>query len=394
VNGESVSRCPICESSAVDRFIDLGEVPVFCNVQWPTREQAAKAAKASLALVSCSQCGHIFNDRYDAALLAYSPGYDNTQHFSSTFGRYADALVGRLIDSYGIRGKTVVDIGCGRGDLLRLLCSRGSNRGFGFDPSFAGAMDPEVTADLTISKEYFTREHGQALEPSLVCCRHVLEHVPEPIEFLRTMRAAIDNRNRPVFYLEVPNGEHLLRSLSLWDYIYEHVSYFSQQSLELALRKAGFEVLKLYEDFGGQFLCADVRPAQQAGSVDAKPINNLQELIVSSAKEMNAKLDRWRSWAAALTAQDRRAAVWGAGSKGVMFLNLLSASAPDAIAYVIDQNPNKHGQYVSGSGQQVVAATELANLPVSQLVLMNPIYVQEVRQRLNALHIDTELVTA
>lgn len=389
-----MSRCPICDSASIQPFLDLGEVPVFCNVQWPTREQALSAATARLSLVACDTCGHIFNDKYDPEVLSYSPGYDNTQHFSSTFGRYADALVDRLVERYGIRGKTVVDIGCGRGDLLRLICSKGGNRGYGFDPSFAGAVDDTPNADVTISKEYFTREHGQSLEPSLVCCRHVLEHVPAPIEFLRTMHTAIDNRNRPVFYLEVPNGEYLLRSLSVWDYIYEHVSYFSKQSLELALRKAGFEVLELYEDFGGQFLCADVRPAHNVGVAEPKPIDELRALIASSAKESNAKVEHWRSWAAALSAQDRRAAVWGAGSKGVMFLNLLNASAPDAIACAVDQNPNKHGQYVSGSGQQVVGPADLTKLPVSQIVLMNPIYADEVKQRLEALHLDTELVTA
>jgi SAM-dependent methyltransferase len=389
-----VSQCSVCGSAALNPFIELGDVPIFCNVQWPTREQAAQASTARLSLVACDDCGHIFNAKYDPALLAYSPGYDNTQHFSSTFKRYAEALVTRLKSDYGIRNQVVVDIGCGRGDLLELICADGSNRGYGFDPSFAGARD-DSPPNVTISKEYFTGEQGKSLQPSLVCCRHVLEHVPDPIGFLRTMRAAIDNPNRPVFYLEVPNGEHLLRSLSLWDYIYEHVSYFSKQSLELALRKAGFEVLKLYEGFGGQFLCADVRPATTDTAADTvAATNSLRELIAKSARDMNAKLDAWRQWAADLKSQQRRAAVWGAGSKGVMFLNLLADRAPDAIACAVDQNPNKHGQFISGSAQQVVSPNDLVSKPVDEVVLMNEIYLQEVTERMRSLGVNANLLTA
>jgi SAM-dependent methyltransferase len=388
-----VPTCPICHGAAVQPFIDLGEVPLFCNVQWPTREQALQAPKAPLSLVACTDCGHVYNDLYDATLLAYSPGYDNTQHFSSTFRRYADRLVARLVDTHDIRGKSVVDIGCGRGDLLQLICSYGGNRGFGFDPSFTGARAPEIGAEVTISREYFGREQAQALAPSLVCCRHVLEHVPDPVSFLRTMHDALTLDSRPVLYLEVPNGTHQLRNLGLWDYIYEHVSYFSAQSLDMALRSAGFEVLSLTEDFGGQFLCAEVRPASgKAPQLAHTP--QLAETISDAARLMNAKLAKWRDWAGALARQEQRAAVWGAGSKGVMFLNLLAQQAAGRIESAIDQNPNKHGQFVSGSAQQVLAPERLVESPVDDVVLMNEIYRQEVAEQICRLGVKTQLLIA
>jgi SAM-dependent methyltransferase len=391
-----VSRCPICESSVVERFIDLGEVPVFCNVQWPTREAATAAPRANLSLAACSDCGHIFNDRYDATLLAYSPGYDNTQHFSTPFTRYAEALVGRLVETYNVRNKAVVDIGCGRGDLLQLICKRGSNRGFGFDPSFAGAADESISSAVSISREYFTAEHARQLAPALVCCRHVLEHVPDPIDFLRTIREAVNVPSRPILYLEVPSGDHLLRSLGLWDYIYEHVSYFSKRSLELALRRSGYEVLAIYEDFGGQFLCADVRAAEHVDFTKSELPNSLdiRATITESAEKMNNKLTSWRRWANELRVHGRSAAVWGAGSKGVMFLNLLSHETAGHLEYAVDQNPHKHGQYISGSGQRVIGPADLVGSPVSQVVLMNAIYLPEVGERLESMQVVAELLSA
>lgn len=386
-----MSICPVCASSAVKPFLDLGEVPVFCNVQWSTRTIAEQAKKAGLALSSCGHCGHIFNALYDPAVMAYSPGYDNTQHFSSTFQKYAERLVDRLVGTYDVRGQSVVDIGCGRGDLLQLLCARGKNRGFGFDPSFAGAK-AEETSDVTISREYFTREHGAEIAPALVCCRHVLEHVPSPVDFLVTIREAISARGAPVLYLEVPNGEQLMRDSAVWDYIYEHVSYFSRRSLELSLRKAGFEILALYEDFGGQFLCADVRPAKTPGAVSDAARIDLD--IDGASLRMNQKLRHWRDWVETLRASGRRATIWGAGSKGVMFVNLTRAQAPAPIEFAVDQNPNKHGQFIAVTAQQVVGPETIVTAGVHEVVLMNSIYKEEISTRLHSLGAEADVLIA
>ena len=36
----------------------------------------------------------------------------------------------------GLRGKDIIEIGCGKGEFLLLLCEMGNNRGTGFDPGF------------------------------------------------------------------------------------------------------------------------------------------------------------------------------------------------------------------------------------------------------------------
>jgi len=390
-----MARCPVCASAVLEPFLDLGDVPVFCNVQWPSVDEALRAKRAPLALSACPACGHVCNASYDPDLLAYAPGYDNTQHFSSTFRDYARRLVRRLVDAYDIRGRTVVDIGCGRGDLLQMLCAEGGNRGFGFDPSFAGA-GAEGPADVTISRELFTPERGAELAPGLVCCRHVLEHVAAPDDFLVSLRAAVSGRGAPVVYLEVPNGEQLLRESALWDYIYEHVSYFSRRSLALSLEKAGFEILALYEDFGGQFLCADMRPRPGAapGPGTAADPGGYSAALEAAARHMSEKLRHWRRWTRSLASDGRAAAVWGAGSKGVMFLNLTGAKSPKPIEFAVDQNPNKHGQYIAGTGQQVAPPERIVASGVEEVVVMNQIYFQEITNQLSLLGSRARVLTA
>lgn len=375
--------CPACKLGRTVAFLDLGEVPVFCNVQWSTREEALAATTGPLSLSACLDCGHIFNHAFDAKRVAYAPGYENSQHASSVFRGYAQRLVDRLIEQYGIRSRTVVDIGCGRGDLLAMLCERGGNRGFGFDPSYAGTTAADGERQFTIQREYFGAEQAAAIRPSLVSCRHVLEHVEDPVDFLRTLRTTIEACGDAVLYLEVPSGEELLSSLGLWDYLYEHVSYFSAQSLEAVLNAAGFDVLAMRRDFGGQFLCADARVASRPPA--RQPSNGQSEdMVRGAAHGMLGRLQYWRQWASELP-PDGSVSLWGAGSKGVMFLNLLGLVAPGKITWAIDQNADKHGRFLSGTAQQVMGPDALREHEMNQIVLMNGIYETEVRTRLAGL---------
>jgi len=245
---------------------------------------------------------------------------------------------------------------------------------------------------LTIRREYFGVEHAATIRPSLVTCRHVLEHVEDPLVFLRALRTAIEAGGDVVLYLEVPSGEQLLESHGLWDYLYEHVSYFTAHSLEAALNAAGFEVLAMRRDFGGQFLCADARVAGRSLSGRATA-GWSEDSLRAAAQTMREHLGRWRQWAAALP-EDQAVSLWGAGSKGVMFLNLLGMAAPGRIDRVVDQNTDKHGRFVSGTGQEIVAPEALRGSSVSQIVLMNGIYESEVRGRMQDLGIDAQLTVA
>jgi SAM-dependent methyltransferase len=373
------------------------QVPVFCNVQWDSREQGLSAPRAHLEILVCVGCGHAHNTAFDSAQVAYSPAYDNSQHFSATFREYASRLVDRLVDTYAIRHQAVVDIGCGRGDLLALLAERGGNRGFGYDPSYDPNSSGASRSGVTISREYFGPKHAADIDPALVCCRHVLEHIFEPLPFLVSLREAISagGTGTPLLYLEVPSGDHLLRSAGLWDYIYEHYSYFSRRSLEIALQSAGFDVLRIYEDFGGQFLCAEARPCPGVPSSPAVagPVMDVPALEDAVAR-IRAKLESWRAWAERLDARGQRATIWGAGSKGVMFLNLLGLSAPRLIDFAIDQNPHKTGRYLAVSGQVVMPPSHLVENPVAEIVVMNDIYLAEIQSSLASIGSTARVSTA
>jgi hypothetical protein len=77
-----------------------------------------------------------------------------------------------------------------------------------------------------------------------------------------------------------------------------------------------------------------------------------------------------------------------------MFLNLLGLASPRPLDFVIDQNPNKANRFVAVSAQVVKPPDHLAKAPVDEVVVMNPIYREEIQQRLSALHVPPRMVIA
>lgn len=75
-------------------------------------------------------------------------------------------------------------------------------------------------------------------------------------------------------------------------------------------------------------------------------------------------------------AENRRVVVWGAGSKGVSFLNALPTQK--VISYIVDINPRKIGRFVPGSAQEVVHPDFLNSYQPDQILVMNANYLAEI----------------
>jgi hypothetical protein len=88
----------------------------------------------------------------------------------------------------------------------------------------------------------------------------------------------------------------------------------------------------------------------------------------------------------------KRLALWGGGSKGVTFLNLLDRNGQHVVQQVVDINPLKAGTFAAGTGHQIVPPAALQDSPPDAILLMNPEYETEVRQALRDLDIAVRLI--
>lgn len=382
--------CRACGGSDVRMFLSLADLPVHCNVLWGTREEALDAPKGRLELGLCANCGHIYNYAFDKALMSYSVEYENSLHFSGTFEAFSQGLANHLVERYGVRGGCVVDVGCGKGDFLATVCATGSNIGWGFDRSYSaeGATHAGV-ANITFVSEFFSERHSH-INADLVCCRHVLEHIEDPRAFLAEFLLALRGSADPVIYFEVPNALFTLRDFGVWDLIYEHCSYFSAASLRRLFATSGFRVLDVREVYGGQFLAIECRRGPSEVTEERSEVDQLSGLAETFSVRFGETVTEWASLLGDLRQREKRSVVWGGGSKGVTFLNLFPKAG---IERVVDINPRKQGKFVAGTGQLIIGPERLVEAPPDVVVLMNPMYAEEVRGRLQSLRLVPEFRT-
>lgn len=351
-------------------------MPALCNAFWPTEASARSAPRGDIDLRFCPACGLLRNAAFDQERVLYSPEYENSIHFSPVFQGYIDELARRLVDRYDIRGKDIVEIGCGSGDFLVALCALGGNRGVGYDPSHDPARSSVGDSPVRICAEAYPR---QGVTADLIAARHVLEHVTDPGDLVSSVRESMGDREDGIVYFEVPDATYMLEEPAIWDLIHEHCSYFAEPTLSWLFERAGFEVVDIGRALGDQYLWVEARPRPVLDSPPGPPdVTTIEKLLGDFARSFTSTVGDWKERLAEL--DPRQVAVWGAGAKGVMFLNLVDPEGQ--IRHVVDVNPHKHGRHVPGTGQRIIDPASLAADPPTQVIVMNPLFSEEIRATL------------
>ncbi|MEL6278053.1 MAG: class I SAM-dependent methyltransferase [Pseudomonadota bacterium] len=390
---KTMNPCPLSGRTDLEMVFELKNVPVICNQLWSTAEAAKGAPMCDVDLAMCPESGLISNVSFEEDKIAYAPGYENALHFSPRFQSFAEELVAGLVERHDLKGKDVVEIGCGDGHILSLMMKHGARSATGFDPSMAGKTSEYMaTPGVEILPEYFRSD--QLDRPfDIVLCRHVLEHLPAPMMVMSEIRKAIGDREVPI-YFETPNAEWMLGAFSMWDVIYEHVTYWSAPAYETLFRRAGFKPASITTGYGDQFMMVEGAPREPAPTFlpSEEERARVRALAQAFGDKCSAELNAWRKRLAALANEGGSAVVWGAGSKGITFSNAVStdAQAGATIRALVDVNARKHGMYAPGVGVPVIGPDALRDVAPSLVLVSNEIYLDEIEAMIGELGLTPE----
>jgi Methyltransferase domain/C-methyltransferase C-terminal domain len=390
----SSQLCPICGSGDLEVFLEIESAPVHVGVVWESAESAAQCPRGDIHLAFCRHCGLIYNVAFDPDLVDYTLKYDNTLGFSPKFQRFERDLAERLVERYGVRNQQIIELGAGSGRFLGLLCEIGENRGVGFDPSHdLDHPDPRLGDRASVVAGYYGEAEADRVV-DLVCCRHMLEHLDEPSALLRVLRKNLESQPQTIVYFEVPNAHLALREKSIWDVIYEHTSYYVPSALEYAFRSAGFEILDVHECFSGQFAAVEARIDPNWDGSHKLAANGDEEvagLVKGYAEEFRQMLATWGGRLADYQKAGKSVALWGGGAKAVSFASFVDNAG--CIERVVDINPGKQGSFLGGGGQPIVGPEDLVGDPPDVILVMNAVYVAEIKDQLRELGLSPEVLT-
>ena len=410
------SLCPSCGQPDLKEVYQVRRVPVHSCLLLTSHQEALDFPRGDLTLAHCTACGFVTNTTFVPKQAVYAPGYEDQQSFSATFNQFASDLADHLIAKYDLHNKNIVEIGCGKGDFLHLLCERGGNQGVGIDPSVVpDRVHSTASERVRFVQAYYSERHAH-YAADFICCRHTLEHIHTTADFLRTVRRAIGSRLNTGVFFEVPDASRILHDGAFEDIYYEHCSYFTPHSLAQLFRNCGFAVTDLYRAYGEQYLLLEARPV-------AEPSNRIHPLeesaeetshaITTFAVQVRKKLAHWTQHLQNM--QGKRLALWGSGSKAVAFLT--SLACVDQISCVIDINPHRHGKFMPGVGCEIRPPEYLKHYAqnqqsrqsqqnqqnqqnrqnrqdqIDQIIVMNRLYEEEVRQQLTSLGVQSAVVS-
>jgi hypothetical protein len=121
-------------------------------------------------------------------------------------------------------------------------------------------------------------------------------------------------------------------------------------------------------------------------------LDQIRQGVSAFAEAYRRKVGTWQRDLEGMARTGQRAVVWGAGSKGVTFLNTLGPYS--SIEYVVDINPHKEGMCVAGTGQRIVSPEFLPTYRPDVVIVMNPLYTDEIDASLERRGLSAELVCA
>jgi SAM-dependent methyltransferase len=305
--------CQSCGAQHPRVFYEVERIPLHCCQLIESRQEALESPKGELRLAFCEACGFIQNDAFDPSLIDYRQSYEDSQAFSPRFQTFARGLAERLIRTYELQDREILEIGCGKGDFLALLCEVGGGRGVGIDPSYQpNRLQTQAIGRLEFVPEFYSRA-DRYRRFDLLCCRHTLEHLPAVRDFVTMVREGMEASPDSVVFFEVPDVTRVLEELAFWDLYYEHCSYFSPGSLTRLFRSCGFEVLRVALEFDGQYVLLDARRGDAHSGPRFAEENDLERLasaVDRFAEQMPPFLSDWRERLARRSRWDPKSSTW------------------------------------------------------------------------------------
>jgi len=185
-------------------------------------------------------------------------------------------------------------------------------------------------------------------------------------------------RSSAEIFFMIPEATRILTDCAFEDVYYEHCSYFSPYSLNQLFSRAGFFPTEVGVEYGDQYLTivATTEDSKVTPEIPADQLQDLRRWVGEFPSLFKNQLEFWRERLEELHGAGKRTVIWGSGSKGVSFLTTLGLQ--DEIYGAVDINPHRQGFFMPGTGHRILSPDELVDLKPDAVIVMNPIYKDEI----------------
>lgn len=309
-----------------------------------------------LEVCQCSGCGLV---QLSNVSVTYYKEVIRAAGFSEEMKDFRMKQFRRFIEKYSLKGKKIVEIGCGRGEYLSIIQQFGVEA-YGLEQA-TQSVQQCVKNGLKVSKGFVQsstdRINGAPFDAFFIL--NFLEHLPDPNS---TLRGIYNNLvNSAVGIVEVPNFDMVLKKKLFSEFIRDHLFYFTKDTLKTLLRLNGFEIVECDIVWHGYIISAIVKKMEK---LDIANFHECQEKLKT---EINSYISRFG---------DKKVAIWGAGHQALAIISM--TDIVDKIKYVVDSATFKQGKYTPSTHIPIVSPKALDSDPVNAVIVMAASYSDEV----------------
>jgi len=353
---QRIGACRCCGGAELEPVLDLGLMPLSDRLV-PEDRTDEPEPRFPLELVVCPVCSLAQITETVSPELLFRDDYPYYSSNTDALLRHSRDNAQALIRDRGLGPSSfVVELASNDGYMLRNFVERGVPA-LGVDPAQGPAQAAQAAGVPTLC-EFFTvelaerlaRERGPA---DVVIANNVLAHAADTNGFVRGIATIL--KDSGTTSIEAPYVRDLVERCEFDTIYHEHLCYFSVTAAKQLFERNGLFLNRVVRlpIHGGSLRLHAGRRREPDGSVEAL-LDEERRLGVDSVEhyrglaERAARVrDRLREIVFDLRGRDKRVAAYGAAAKGAILLNYCALDA-DVIDFVVDRNPHKHGNRMSG----------------------------------------------
>ena len=390
--------CIAC-GHALSPLMTLDDMPASAQ-NIPAASELAEDHPLSLTLCQCPSCGLV---QFDTEPVDYYRDVIRAGGGTRTMTRLRHEEYARLLTAmqeHHIHGRRIVEVGCGRGEFLRMW------QNLAEDPEGAAALARDQARDPLSGQPNAAPLHLVGLEhkPSLVeeanavadkkyrvyegfatgdvrytegpfdafVQFNFLEHQPDPCDMLRNIGRNL--KPQALGLITVPSFEYILRYNGYYELLRDHIANYTEFTLQKLLQDCGFELLSM-DLVNRDTIEAIVRKADpdelselhySGRLIDVSALRDSYDRLSAS---VNAHIDH-------LSESHRTMAIWGASHQG--FTLAATTKLSGRVEYIIDSAPFKQGRFSPASHIPIVAPDYAVAHPVDEILIVAPGYTDEI----------------
>jgi len=363
-------NCHLCQGDLFARpLLELKGMPKAAQY-YPDQSEFSQDKAITLKIYQCADCGLV---QHDSRPVDYYKEVITVATLSERSRNSRLSQAKEIVQKYGLRGRKIIDIGSGRGEMLDVLAEAGLVP-TGIEAS-AGSVEFGRAAGRKMIQGYIgdiNQINGGKFDAFISL--NYLEHLPEPGKIIRNIHQI--TAEDAVGYVTVPNLGYLLRTRCFYEFVADHLSYFTQNTLIYAFEANGFEVLECKLINNDNDIAVTVRKKT--------PLN-----ISRQYEEVEALIKDMREIIAGYKVRNESVVVWGAGHRT---LALLALGKMSDIDYIVDSAKIKQGKFMPILHKPIVSPERLKEDTAGLVMVMVPgIYPDEVVKVLKGMNLRADI---